>query len=94
MVGDRNNARQQLKRLLQTLENAKLEGKPAQRERLMVRFSRLEHAAMQLETPETFGSASGLELKRLFNEIRGRLGESVPDPIPLEPGPPPKWAKE
>ena len=46
------------------------------------RFNRLERAAMQLETPESFASEDGRALRALLNETREELGgEAVPSTV-------------
>ncbi len=67
----------------------------ALRHRLMVQFSRLERAVIQLETPESFRSESGQSLKKLLNSARLLLGGSpVPDRLPLLPDHPPPWKRK
>jgi len=93
VLGDRANARAQLEAFLSRIvaEDPKQDA-TALRQR-MIAFARLERAALQLETAESFASTSGAELRRLLNRIRARLGEPVPDPIPLVPDRPPAWAR-
>jgi hypothetical protein len=94
VIGDRENARAQLERFLAAL-GAAGQLDEAAKLRQMVVFSRLERAVMQLETPESFRSPAGAELKGLLNRIRALLaGEPVPDPIPLLPDDPPPWARQ
>lgn len=65
------------------------------RYRLMMQFSRLERAVIQLETPESFRSESGRSLKQLLNSGRSLLGgQRMPDPLPLIPDQPPPWKRK
>ena len=67
----------------------------ALRYRLMMQFSRLERAVMQLETPESFRSDSGQSLKKLLKAARALLGgQPVPDSLPLIPDHPPPWKRK
>ncbi|MFQ5669572.1 MAG: hypothetical protein ACE5HD_03505 [Acidobacteriota bacterium] len=47
-------------------------------------FIKLERAALQRETPESFASDAGRDLRKLLREIRALLGgQKVPEPEPL-----------
>jgi hypothetical protein len=62
---------------------------PARTTARMVQFARLERAAMQLQTPETYRSPGGIALRARLNEVRALLQEAAPDPIPMVPDPGP-----
>jgi hypothetical protein len=84
--GDRDNVRRQLKRLAESIRENWLEDGDLRLAKFGVRFSKLERAAFQLETPATLRSESGAELRQLLREVRTLLaGKPVPDQIPLLP---------
>jgi hypothetical protein len=93
LLGSRTNARTQLEVFLRRIEADDPKQDEAALRLRMIAFARLERAAMQLETAESFASGSGDELRGLLRRIRARLGEPVPDPIPLLPDRPPAWAR-
>ena len=81
--GDIEKIRQQLLALRDEVELSNLSKDDRQNE-FGIEFTRLERAALQLQTPESFRSASGQELRELLHEIRTVLsGENVPGPMPL-----------
>lgn len=93
VLGDRENGLRQLRQMLADLDGFPLDA-PGARERMMERFTRLERACLLLETPDSFSGPSGAELRGALNAIRERLGGvPVPEKIPLEPFPPPEWAR-
>jgi len=94
VLSGRANGRAQLKRFLGELKELDLRDDPEARTRRMIRFTRLERAVLLQETPESFNSPAGSATRDLLNEIRGLLGETVPDPIPLLPDAPPPWARK
>ena len=67
-------------------EEVRESGLPTHYERMKafeVRFCQLERAAMQFETPESFGSEAGEETRRRLDEVRSLIwGESVSGNIP------------
>lgn len=67
---------------------------PEQRGLWMIRFARLERAALQQETPESFRSADGSALRRQLLAIRAILGGPVPDSIPMRAFPAPQWVRD
>jgi hypothetical protein len=89
--GDLSNLTKQLGLLAEELRRNKPREESQELIESMVRFCRLERAALQQQTPETFASAEGVELRRLLNEVRALLDEPVPDPIPLLPNRPTAW---
>ena len=93
VLSGRANGRAQLKRFLEELKTLDLSDDAETQARWMIRFTRLERAVLLHETPESYGSTQGAALRELLNEIRGQLGETVPDPIPLLPDAPPPWAR-
>jgi hypothetical protein len=46
---------------------------------------------MRWQTPLSFRSAEGVALRARLNEVRGLLGEAVPDPIPMLESPAARW---
>lgn len=68
---------------------------PAALRRRYVQFARLERAVMLLETPRSFRSDHGRELRTLLRTARSRLaGVPVPDSIPMVPSPPARWERD
>jgi len=88
LIGSRENALMQVERFAQMLEQWRPEPGSPEHWRWMVRFARIERAAMQLETPETYRSAAGLRLRELLNRSRAILGNGPPPPIPQRPDAP------
>ncbi|MGB7214342.1 MAG: hypothetical protein WBE98_04810 [Gammaproteobacteria bacterium] len=88
LLGSRENALIQVERFAQMLEQARPAPGSPEHWRWMVRFARIERAAMQFETPETFRSAAGLKLRELLNRSRAILGNGPPPPIPQRPDAP------
>ena len=81
--GDIEKIRQQLLALRDEVVLSNLSKINCQKE-FGIEFTRLERAAMQLQTPESFRSSSGQELRELLHELRTLLsGEDVPEPMPL-----------
>lgn len=62
--------------------------------RLMVRFAKLERAAMATLTAESFRSEDGEKIREALKEVRAAFGRPVPDPIPMEPADPHPWETE
>jgi hypothetical protein len=84
VVVGRENARRQLRLLRERIETSGIESSPDRIDRFGVTFARLERAALQLETPETFQSESGQELLALLAAVREALGgRPVPQRINL-----------
>jgi hypothetical protein len=94
VLAGRANGRAQLRRFLEELKTLDPPADAETQARWMIRFTRLERAVLLFETPESFNSAQSSALRELLNEIRGQLGEPVPDSIPLLPDAPPPWARE
>jgi hypothetical protein len=90
--GDEANVLAQLDSFAQRLHVANRHDS-TQRLRLMMRFTQLERAAMQQQTPAAFRSRSGELLRKKLDTIRGLWGKPVPDPIPLLPDAPPPWQR-
>ena len=59
--------------------------------RMMVRFSKVERAALAVLTPADFRGERGGEIRALIREIRGAFGSPVPEVIPLEAAEPHPW---
>ncbi len=88
LLGSRENALIQVERFARMLEQTRPEPGSPEHRRSMVRFARLERAAMQFETPETFRSAAGLRLREFLNRSRAVLGNGPPPAIPQRPDAP------
>jgi len=88
LIGSRENALLQVERFAQALEQTRPAPGSPEHWRSMVQFARIERAAMQFETPETFRSEEGLRLRGLLNRCRAILGNGPPPPIPQRPDAP------
>jgi hypothetical protein len=92
VAGELEDVLRALAALRDELEGVDLARDP-RRLRLMQRFSKLERAAMQTQTPASWSLGSGAELRHLLRELRGRLGGPVPEAIRLVADAPPGWAR-
>jgi hypothetical protein len=80
--GDRSNIKKQLEALLKEIKNSKIKTSIGRMKHFEVPFTRLERAAFQLETPESFTSESGYKLRKLIDELRLPLaGKPIPEVI-------------
>jgi hypothetical protein len=89
LPGDREDVARQLRELLAEVRASHPNVEKGQHAEVVhrygERFWRLERAAMQLETPESFRSEAGQEMLRLITELREAMsGRRVPDEIELE----------
>lgn len=85
LLGSREGAVIQVERFAGMLEQTRPTPGSPEHWRAMVQFARLERAAMQFETPETFPSDEGLMLRKLLGRCRAILGNGPPPPIPQRP---------
>jgi hypothetical protein len=80
VAGDRENVRRQLRRLLERIRAANPRSEQEAVARFGRAFWRMERAALQRETPESFRSESGRELFALLTEVREALAQrEVPE---------------
>jgi len=80
VAGDRENVSGQLRRLLERIRAANPNSEQEAVARFGRDFWRLERAALQRETPESFRSESGRELFALLTEVREALAQrEVPE---------------
>jgi hypothetical protein len=91
LAGDADNVRTRIRALADRIRATDPAILEEQARSLMVELTRLERAALLMETPESFRRESGAEVRRLLNDVRALLGRPAPDPIPLVPSPPPSW---
>jgi hypothetical protein len=86
MARDRETVREGLHSLLNRIHEAPPESKLEAIAEYGAPFWRLERAALQLETPESFRSRRGRETFALLTEVRQALtGKSVPDQPRMKP---------
>ncbi len=84
VAGTRANIIDQLKRLLADIQSSQALVAVSLTKQFTVRFARLERAAIHCETPESFRTKSGRNLRNLLDEIREALGgTSVPETKPI-----------
>jgi len=92
--GDLNSLQEPLEKIAEQAKNHK----PAELEALsplMLRFARLERAAMSQLNPDAYRSEAGREVLESLRKTRAALGGGpVPDSIPMVPDGPPNWAVE
>ena len=60
----------------------------------MIRFMRLERAAMAAATPAEHRGDTGARLRQRLNGVRALLDEPAPETIPLVPAEPPDWQSD
>ena len=88
---NRADSKRQLKRLAEEIRESNLKTHYERMKAFEVRFCQLERAVLQLETPESFASDTGVEVRKSLDEVRSLIwGESVSGPIPLKAFPR-KW---
>jgi len=85
LLGSRENALIQVERFVRMLEQVRPAPGSPEHWRSLLRFARIERAAMQFETPETVRSAEGLKLRELLHRSRAVLGNGPPPAIPQRP---------
>jgi hypothetical protein len=83
--GSQANIIQHLEILRDLIRNANVTSPAERRQAFGRRFATLERAAMHLQTPESFTSESGRDLRKLLNDLRSLLGgKPMPYPPPLQ----------
>jgi hypothetical protein len=83
--GNQANIIQHLKVLRDLIRNSNLTSLAERRQAFGRRFATLERAVMHLQTPESFTSEGGRDLRRLLNDLRSLLGgKPIPYPLPLQ----------
>ena len=61
---------------------------------VMVRFSRLERAAMDNLASDTVDAEGRARVFEAIRAVRETFGQPVPDPLPMEPADPHPWQTE
>ncbi|MBU2689438.1 MAG: DUF5060 domain-containing protein [Candidatus Eisenbacteria bacterium] len=84
IAGDSAGIRAALERLAHEIAGLELESDAVKRDEYMIRFMRLERAALQMETAGSFRGESGRSLLEILNSVRAQWGEAAPDSIPMK----------
>ncbi|MFQ5729063.1 MAG: hypothetical protein ACE5GN_01715 [Waddliaceae bacterium] len=88
IIRDPKDVKKQLQRLAEKIESADLKTHYERMKVFEAPFSRLERAALRFETPESFHSKSGDDLRNRLDEVRTLIWKKpIPKFIPPKPFP-------